>query len=216
MSSNKTKNQIVKFISSHSQQWIGKRLKIYAQKIANIIKEYALKVNIAEDFREEWNSSHPSYEQYQPTAFSAKTDFANGVGYKIVGDQMIFFNNAQAGRPMWGVSIPRPGDLSNWIIGDTEHSYIHPIPPYINLGGGRKVFKVWFEKSEWKKMWYTADPYIQNALKDERIKQIQKECLNDYLTDFKKAYDKWANTALRKDKKTRKAEKRAKISAKRK
>ena len=216
MANNKTKNQFIKFFNTHKQQWVGRRAKIYAEKISKIIKEYALKVDVAGDFREQWNSEHPTYERYQPTAFSAKTDFANGVGYEINGEKLSFFNNAEADTPMWGIKIPQAGDLSNWIIGDTENSYIHPIPPYIPLGGGYKLFKVWFEKSEWKQMWYKADPYIQNALNDSRIKQIQKECLNDYLTDFKKAYDKWVNTTLRKDKKTRKAEKQAKMKAKRK
>lgn len=188
-------NEFERFCEEHQRKWLNTKGRKYIERVIKIVKEYAENVDIAGDFREEWNSSHYASQWYTYNDTQPKTKFASTVDYKIDGNKVTIFNNAKAQRPMWKANKPvEDGDLSDWIEGDGENSYIHPVPPYYKDHLGRKIFKAWFEKSEWMKMWYKADPYFLKAFQDKRMATIEEEMFSDWAIDLRDSIiKKWGS-----------------------
>ena len=189
-------------INQEKNKWINKNADKYLDRITAIVKEYASNVDIAKEFRNQWNSEHPPWEQFTST-HSNMNNFASHVKYRLDKGTVEIYNDARPQKPMWGNHVPNDGELSDWIEGDKEeNSYIHPIPPYWNVNG-RKIFKGWIEYGEWKQMWYPSDPYIRRALQDKRIKEILLEARRDFVKYIAKAIEnKWGeNKTPKKNKK---------------
>ena len=187
--------EIKNLLDKMTAEWLSKNHKKYGERVVKIIKEYAAKVDIAEKFRKQWNASHAPWDRY-----AERTDnvfgggnFVNNVKYEVKGNVFRFYNDTQPDAPFWGTYEKKSDDdLSNWIEGDltTGNSYIHPIPPYyaVNKKGRADyiIFKGWFDKSEWKNMWYKGDPYMHKALEDSRVRKIFRDMNYDFCKYFEK------------------------------
>lgn len=184
-------HSLVQLIDEEKRRWYKNKSSKYFEQITDIVKEYASKVDIAQNFRQQWNMVHPPWEQFTSTKGNMDR-FASHVKYRLDEGVLEIYNDAKPQNPMWGSHIPKEGELSDWIEGDkVANSYIHPIPPYWEVNG-RKIFKDWIEYSEWKNMWYEADPYIRKALQDPRIKKIIMESRLDFAKQVSEAIvKKW-------------------------
>jgi hypothetical protein len=197
-----------RFANKHMTRWLKNNGDKYYSKVQKIVKEYAAKVDVGREFRSEWNSSHPPWEQYstKSTADLDKRDFVNHVKYNIKEDgDAYFYNDAQPDPPFtytdykgevhtWKSNPQTTEDaLSNWIEGDpaTGDSCIHPIPPYTVIDKrGRAdliIWKGWIDNAEWKNMWYKGDPYMQKAFDDSRVQKIMTEMGADWGKAFRSA-----------------------------
>lgn len=170
-------------------KWIKNHDKKYSEQIKQVIQEYAEQVDIAKEFREQWNNSHAPWERYSEREGDEfrSGSFAKNIKYENTGDKYRFYNDTQPDLPFWGTYEKKSDDdLSTWIEGDktTGKSFIHPIPPYYAVDKhGRPdyiIFKGWFDKTEWMNMWYPNDPYMDKAFEDERVKHIFKQVSNDF------------------------------------
>lgn len=182
--------QIDSLIKQEVNKWANKNAEKYLKRITDIVKEYAYSIDIAKEFREQWNSEHIlPWEQFTSSQ-SNMSNFASHVKYRLENNTVEIYNDAKPQPPMWGSHTPKEGELSDWIEGDkVENSYIHPIPPYWQANG-RKIFKGWIEYGEWKQMWYPANPYIRKALQDDRTKDILLEARRDFIKYIAEAIEK--------------------------